>query len=81
MNCIGWAWEVFAQAHRKLGRQLSGLFGLEGLLLWIVAVGVIAGSTYVNCVHLMNTDMRIPSNHRELLLNVSLSWGNVGILF
>lgn len=66
---------MFWQWHRG-----GGLLGLEALLMWIIFVGCVGGAKYANCIHLMNTDTRVPTQYRELLLNVSFSYCNIAIV-
>ncbi len=43
-------------------------------------LGLMGGATYANCMHLLNTDVAVPDDLRELAINLSFTASNVGII-
>jgi len=76
VNVVGWTTEVYTGTIRG-GLHESGVYPL--MTAWMVLVGLCGGATYSNCMYLFSSQEGIPSNLRELGINLGFVMSNIGI--
>eukprot|EP00392_Amoebophrya_sp_AT5.2_P000729 g730.t1 len=84
LNAVLWCSEPEQQQGHVLASTPSSYgyanLGYYIMGLHVVFIGFMGGACYSNCMYLFNTSPCIPSEYRELGLNIGFLFSNVGII-